>query len=307
MRVGIITDSTCDLSKEYLDKHNVSILPISILYGKETFVDVRDSKDSQTFNDKMIKQSLEYESLAFSKEEIVNLFLKKIILDYDYIICITGSASKSLIYENVKSAISVILAKYKSIRQAAGITGPFQVRLLDSQQLFTGLSAVVAQAVYMLSKGYSPLKVLESVSNAAHYTQAYLIPSHLQKLKFQNGKKVNTGLMGNMLDIRQIIKSSRGQTHAVAKVRKFEAGAEKIFDLTRAHINRGLICPNVCISLGGDPSKLNEMPGFASLSDLALIKGINLLVSEMSASAIMSIGANSISVSFVSSHENIAI
>ena len=33
--VKIISDSTCDLSKELLEKYDVSILPLHILFGRQ--------------------------------------------------------------------------------------------------------------------------------------------------------------------------------------------------------------------------------------------------------------------------------
>ena len=37
--VKIISDSTCDLTKELLEKYNISILPLNVLLGEDEFLD----------------------------------------------------------------------------------------------------------------------------------------------------------------------------------------------------------------------------------------------------------------------------
>lgn len=309
MRIGIITDSTCDLSKHYLDEHNVHILPISIFYEDRTFIDNRDPVQTQLFANKMAKEALNCESAPFSKEQITDLFLEKLVLDFDYVICVTVSASRSLIFENAKAASFAILNQYRAIRQQAGVQGPFQIRVMDSQQLFTGQAAVVAEAIHMLSKGHNPMKIMEAITNAANFTQAYLVPLNLERLRFQARKKGDNsvGLMsymlGSALDIKPIIRSFRGNTQPVGKVRGFEAGVERVFELAREHITRGLMCQHLCISYGGPSENITKMPGFKNLAAVAKTRGVTILLSEMSATAIVNIGPGSLGIGFVSEHE----
>ncbi len=309
MRIGIITDSTCDLSKEYLDSHNVHILPISIFYNNHTFIDTRDPQTTHAFTNQMAKEEINCESAPYSKQQITDLFLEKLVLDFDYVICVTVSSSRSMIFENARDASFAILSQYRNIRQNAGVPGPFQIRVLDSQQLFTGQAAVVAEAINALSKGYNPMKIMEATTLAANSTQAFLVPANLDRLRFQARKKGDNsvGLMsymlGSALDIKPIIKSYRGDTQPVGKVRGFEAGVERVFDMAREHITRGLLCPNLCISYGGPRELITKMPGFKNLTSVAKTRGVNILISEMSATAVVNIGAGALGIGFVSNHD----
>ena len=309
MRVGIITDSTCDLSREYLDKHNINILPISIIFNEKTFLDDRNTEATHKFRKRMEKESLNCESSPFTKEQITNLFLEKLVIDYDYIICITVSGTRSLIYENARAASFDILNQYREIRKKAGIRGSFKVVVIDSQQLFTGQAAVVAEAAYRLSRGMSPLEVIEATSNASNFAKTYLVPASLERLRFQARKKGDRSvsfmsyLLGSALDIKPIIKSEKGETNPIGKVRGFEAGVEKVFEYACKHISKGLMCDNLCISYGGNISEITNFPGYKKLADVAKSKGVIILLSEMSATAIVNIGPNSLGVGFVSKHE----
>lgn len=38
-KIRIITDSSCDLNKELVDKYNVTIVPLNVSFGDDTYID----------------------------------------------------------------------------------------------------------------------------------------------------------------------------------------------------------------------------------------------------------------------------
>jgi len=46
--IKIVTDSTCDLPQELIDQHNITVVPINIQFGNETYRDGIDI-DKETF------------------------------------------------------------------------------------------------------------------------------------------------------------------------------------------------------------------------------------------------------------------
>ena len=51
MRIGIVVDSACDLPREFLQEHRITVLPISVRIGDETLVDDRDPEVTRRFLD----------------------------------------------------------------------------------------------------------------------------------------------------------------------------------------------------------------------------------------------------------------
>ena len=47
--VRIIADSTCDLSRDLLEKYKVAILPLHILLGEEEFEDGKDIRPEEIY------------------------------------------------------------------------------------------------------------------------------------------------------------------------------------------------------------------------------------------------------------------
>ena len=58
------------------------------------------------------------ETTPFSVKEIEDLFLRRLVLDFDYIFLITLTSTRSLTYENAHKASFTILQSYTQVRAA---------------------------------------------------------------------------------------------------------------------------------------------------------------------------------------------
>ena len=63
----------------------------------------------------------------------------------------------------------------------------------------------------------------------------------------------------------------------------------------------GLDTPFVCISYGGQPDAVREMPGYAALAETASRHGVEILISPMSKTAAVNVGPGALSLAFAAS------
>ena len=49
MRIGIVVDSACDLPRDFLDKHGVLVMPITLRIGDALIEDRRHPEETQAF------------------------------------------------------------------------------------------------------------------------------------------------------------------------------------------------------------------------------------------------------------------
>lgn len=49
MRIGIITDSACDLPNDVIDRENIVILPVTIQIGQAVLADTRNEEATMSF------------------------------------------------------------------------------------------------------------------------------------------------------------------------------------------------------------------------------------------------------------------
>ena len=86
MRIGIATDSACDLPRSFLDKHHIVILPVSIKGPGGEFVDNRLPEETQDFYKSVAENGdAEFATRPFSPDEIRDLFLSRLVLEFDYV------------------------------------------------------------------------------------------------------------------------------------------------------------------------------------------------------------------------------
>ena len=95
MRMGLAIDASCDLSQEFLHKHNVAIMPITVKVDRETFMDDRRPEELQRFIDRRLgSRSHSAETEPCPVEEVQKLFLDRLVLDYDCVFCLTITATR---------------------------------------------------------------------------------------------------------------------------------------------------------------------------------------------------------------------
>ena len=306
MRIGIVVDSACDLPKSFIEEHNIVVMPISVRVGEQTFVDRRDPQATWSFYASHLDTRKEdhAESIPWTQQQIEELFLDKLVLEYDHVFCLTITSARSLIYDHANKASLNIIGRYKERRRQAGLSGPFSVGVINSRTMFTGQAVQAAEVVRLIREGGTPSQIGSRIRQLTEETYAFLMPAdlfHVYKRASKRGdKSINWGTytVGQMLDVKPILCSHRDQTGPVGKVRGFDTGVEKLFRNTADQIRKGLKAPQVCISYGGDPEQVRSMPGYEELDRTAREKGVDIMASVMSMTAAVNVGSGALSVAY---------
>ncbi|HEX4895524.1 MAG TPA: DegV family protein [Solimonas sp.] len=307
MRIGVVVDSGCDLPADYLEKHRIHVLPITIHLEGKDLIDARDTDTTLDFYRRHLGESGEAGTSPFSAEQIKQLFLSKLVLDYDYVFCLTIASSRSPIYQNATQASLSILNEYKPIRAQAGIAGPFSLRVIDTQNLFAGQGVIAAEAVRQVAAGQSnPNKIRERVEYIAQNTYGYMVPRDLHYLRVRAQKKGDRSVgwvgatLGTMLDIKPLMRAYRNETSPVAKLRHYEDAVGKVLAYAGRRVEKGLLTPTLCVSYGGELSEMRALPGYTDLVKLCQSRGVEVLESLMSVTGAVNVGAGCFAIAFAS-------
>lgn len=305
MRIGVVVDASCDLPHEFLREHRIGILPVTIRLGDEILVDVRDPQATQHFyREQLGTKGLDAETVAFTAEQIREKFLDRIVIDYDYIFCITITSTRSPIFENATRASFAILNDYKSIRAEAGVSGPFALRVVDSKNMFCATGVLAAEAAKLAKAGKAPNDIRKRLDDLREKLCGYMVPGDLYYIRTRGAKKgeKSVGLLtyaiGTALDIKPVIQSYQGETKPVAKVLGYDRAVERMFDHVSKQIKRGLATQHLCISYGGDPELIAGLSGYAQLAQTAREHGVEILRSFMSATAAVNAGGACVAIAF---------
>lgn len=306
MRVGIVIDSACDLPRSYIEEHKLEIMPINLVFGDEIFIDERDpDKTIEFYQRYLAERNLDAETQPFSVEQITNMFLDRLVLNYDRVLAITIAGSRSQIFENTTKASFAVLSGYKDRRAKAGVEGAFSLRVVDSKTMFTGEAVLAHEAMRLLEEDTPFDKLRPAIEALSKDVHAYLVPNDLYYVRTRARKRGDrsVGLLsyavGSALDIKPILKGYRGDTFPVKKLQGFDNAVSALFDIAMEAINNGLLTNVVAMSYAGNPDVIKNHPRYKEFSQHAHRHGIELMLSVMSTTAGINVGPNSFSLGYI--------
>ena len=138
--VKIIADSTCDLTPALIEKYDISILPLHILLGEQDYRDGLDITPRQLFAWADANKATP-KTAAFSVAEACAVFRPFLDQGMD-IICFSISSQMSASYQNMLLAAKELNAQNR-------------IRVIDSQNLSTGIGHLVIEAAILAKQGAS--------------------------------------------------------------------------------------------------------------------------------------------------------
>jgi DegV family protein with EDD domain len=307
MRIGLVVDSACDLPCEFLAANNITILPITVRIGDAVQVDHRDERATLEFlHAQIAERGADAETTPFTVEQIRDLFLGTLVIDYDYVFCMTITKSRSPIFDNAMQASFAILNEYRPVRSAAGNDTPFALRVIDSQNLFAAQGILPVEAVRLRAAGEGPPKIRARLEHLAMHTHGYLVPRDLYYIRNRARKKGDRSVslfsaaLGTALDIKPVLHAHRGETGPVAKIKGFDAAVRKVFEFAARRVDTGLLTPTLCLSYGGDLAEMRALPGYSELRDACRARNIDVFESVMSLTGMVNVGKGALVVGFAS-------
>ncbi|WP_447729062.1 DegV family protein [Pseudoxanthomonas suwonensis] len=307
MRIGIVVDSACDLPASFIQEHGIVVMPITVRIGNAVLDDHRDEEATLAFlHAHVAERGHEAETTPLGVEQIRDLFLQRLVIDYDHVFCLTISRQRSQIHENAMQASFAILNDYKPVRQAAGHNSPFALRVIDTLNLFCGQAITAVEAVRMRAAGVGVAQMRARLEELAVNTCGFMIPRDLYYLRNRARAKGDRSVgllsaaLGSALDIKPVIRAWNGGTEPVARVKGFEAATEKMFEVACDRVRAGLMTPTMAVCYGGDLAELQGLPGYARLLDTCLAHGVEVFESVMSLTGMVNVGKGAVAVGFAS-------
>lgn len=305
MRIGLVVDSACDLPKEFLDSHDIAILPITVRIDDAEQIDYRDQRATLDFlSSHVAERGANAETVPFTVEQIRDLFLQRLIIDYDYVFCMTITRTRSPIYDNAQQASFAILNEYRAIRAAAGNATPFALRVIDSQNLFCAQGILPVEAVRLRAAGEGAAKIRARLEHLAMHTHGYLIPRDLYYLRTRARMKGDRSVgllsaaLGTTLDIKPVLHGYRGDTGPIAKIKGFEPAAQKLFEFAGRRVRAGLMTPTLTLCYGGELDDMRALPGYAQLREICAEQNVEVFESVMSLTGMVNVGKGAVVVGF---------
>lgn len=201
MKIKIISDSTCDLSAELLKKHDITLVPLTIIKNGEAYSDGVSITPAEIFEHVAAGGDL-CSTTAMNMGEYIEWF-EKFASDYDGILHINIGSGFSSSYQNACLAAE----EFEN------------VRVVDSQNLSTGQGLVVLKACELAQSCQSLDELYEQVQEFTSHVEASFLLDQL-KYMVKGGRCSSVVALGaNLLNLKPCIEVKDGKMSVVKKYR----------------------------------------------------------------------------------------
>lgn len=242
-KVAIVTDSTCDLDKEVVDKYNIYVLPLKVIYSEqEEYID-RVNIEPQEIYERM-PDEIPSTSLP-SPANIVNLFKKLETEGFTHIISIHISSGLSGTY----NAVRTIARDFKNM----------VIEVIDSKALSLGLGIPVVEAAKTYKKTLNFEATLNIAKDIIRNTKIYFVVGTLEYLKKGGRIGYVAGTIGEIMQIKPIISiNEEGKYYTFDKIRGRKKSLQKLFEIASEDIKLNKR-NTIAVMHGGAPEESKEL------------------------------------------------
>ncbi|CDA10941.1 DegV family protein [Intestinibacter bartlettii] len=212
-KIKIITDGSCDLSHEVLNKFNINVVPLGVSFGEEHYTAGVDI-DNKEFYAKM-KESKELPKTFCPSPEN---FCKEYQCEEDKIIVIALSSKLSGTYNSASLARDLYLSEHKEK----------DIRVIDSMTGSIGAGLLLIKAAKMISEGKDIDEIVEVIENLKEKISFYGTLETLENAI--KGGRINplAGKIIGALNFKAIVQIKDGVVKPIDKARGESNSIKKV-------------------------------------------------------------------------------
>ncbi len=214
--IRIVTDSSCDLPPEVIEQHRITVVPLTIRFGDNEFVDGVDLSVDEFWRRLTTSEDLP-ETAAPSIGRFQSAFQR-----------LSDSGADGIVSVMISSEVSATMQS--AILAADWFTSGIPVRVVDSQLVSAALGLAVLAAARAAEDGGSIDEVETAAREAAARSNLFATLDTLEFL--QRGGRIGgaQAFFGTLLDIKPLITFSEGAVHPGGRVRTRRKAVAALLD-----------------------------------------------------------------------------
>lgn len=201
MKIKISADSTCDLTRELVERYDIGIVPLYIVKGGESFKDGLEITPDSLF-DYVDSGAGTCHTAAVNIADYADAFTSY-LREYDAVVHINISSGFSACNQNARIAASELPNVY----------------VVDSFNLSTGTGHLVYDAALMAAEGVAPDEIARRLDGMAPFMDASFIIDKLTYLHKGGRCSSLTALGANILKLKPCIEVIDGKMEVGKKYR----------------------------------------------------------------------------------------
>jgi len=202
-KIKLFSDSTSDLSEEILKQYEISIIPLYVNFGTESYKDNVDIASTELIR-KVNETGMLPKTSAPTTADFAAEFKKYLDMDMD------------ILHISISSKIS---ASYQNACTAAEQFPEGRIKVIDSLNLSSGIGILVMTAASCIEKGLSLDETARTVQSKISKARTEFIIDTVEYLHKGGRCSGLQMFLSSLLEIHPIIKVDEGTMHMASKVR----------------------------------------------------------------------------------------
>jgi DegV family protein with EDD domain len=215
--VAVVVDSTADIPAALRDEYNITVVPLTVLFGNETFLDGVEMTGDQ-FYKRLVEGSVHPKTSQPAPGQFVEAF-ERLARDHDGIVSIHLSGKLS--------------GTVQSARQAAELVPDVPIRVIDSGSVSMGFGYLAIEAARMAQNGESLDQIADKIEAMAQRAYVWAALDTLRYL--ERGGRIGgaRAFLGTLLSVKPIIQI-KGEVLPSEQVRTHKKAMTRLVDLANA-------------------------------------------------------------------------
>ncbi|TWT05571.1 DegV family protein [Planococcus sp. CPCC 101016] len=229
-KIAWITDTAAQLDDAFIEKHNVHILPLSVVFSDGSFKESIDLTQEE-FYDRLRLSKVSPKTSQPAIGEMVSLYEKLQLEGYDFAIALHLSSGLSGTFESA---------------QAAAKMTDFKVYPIDSKIGSFPMVKMIEMGNELFASGKEAEDVVATINEMTLKSKLSFIPSSLNQLHKSGRVSGTQAFVSNLLNIKVVISFENGKPVMKEKVRSNKRAKDKVILSLRTDIDTSIV-PEVAV------------------------------------------------------------
>lgn len=197
-KVIIASDSTCDLSKDLIEQHDIKIIPLYVNFGTNSYKDLEEINVDVMYE--KVKAEGIYPKTSAATPNDFYRFFKELLVDGNEIVYTGIGSTLSTTFQSAHIA----LEEFSEEEQA-------RIHLVDSKNLSTGIGLLVLKATSFREEGLSAKAIAERMEAIVPKVRSQFVVETLEYLHKGGRCSGMTRFIGTALRMKLLIKVTNGK------------------------------------------------------------------------------------------------
>ena len=217
MSVRIVTDSAGDLPRETAEQLDITVVPVTVFFGEESYLDGVEM-DGETFFQRLPTSPQLPRTSQPSVTQFVDAYTKLVDEGHDVLsVHVSGKLSGT----------------FNSARLAREEFGKGNIEVLDAEGASLGVGLIALDAARKAQAGGSLEEVTAAAQDAVRSTRVFFVLDTLEYLVKGGRISKTQGLVGGLLNVKPILHITDGEVHPFQRVRSRAKALQRIRELVR--------------------------------------------------------------------------